>query len=238
METAILYGVDKETRVGFLNGRYPESMLMDRYNKNKREADAFSVFGYRRYEIEKMMKECPNPVLKTKLQESLNKISSAKRISVAQNSINLQKLESFKKNACGMGLRKVIKTMKRIVKKSKDKEALLTLMLLETEYANLSAKQYGGEKKDIIYERKDILLIQMTDLLEELNWKYGYNEKIGKNACYLVYVYLPNGVQLTWHCNDYYIYKYYPYIDAEWDGQVCMTMEKILTYIGKKYMSN
>jgi hypothetical protein len=34
----------------------------------------------------------------------------------------------------------------------------------------------------------------------------------------------------------YYIYKSYPLINAEWDGQVCMTMEKLLTYIDKEFL--
>jgi hypothetical protein len=89
--------------------------------------------------------------------------------------------------------------------------------------------------KRVIYERKSILLYQMADYLRDLGWRYGINDEAGKNACYLVYVYLPNGVQLTWHCNEYGIYECYPLIDAEWDGQVCMTMEKILSYVGNKY---
>jgi hypothetical protein len=28
---------------------------------------------------------------------------------------------------------------------------------------------------------------------------------------------------------------YYPDINCEWDGQVCMTMEKILNFIGETY---
>ena len=128
--------------------------------------------------------------------------------------------------------------MKSIVKTTKDKEAKLVLMLLETEFANLSAKQHKGWHKKKIYERKSILMLQMANLLKDLDWTYGINDETGKNANYLVYVYLPNGVQLTWHCNEYHIYECYPPIDAKWDGQVCMTMEKILTYIGKKYMSN
>jgi hypothetical protein len=78
----------------------------------------------------------------------------------------------------------------------------------------------------------------MAYYLENLGWKYGINDEAGKNACYLVYVYLPNDVQLTWHCNEYDIYECYPIIDAEWDGQVCMTMDKILSYIGNKYFYN
>jgi hypothetical protein len=80
-----------------------------------------------------------------------------------------------------------------------------------------------------------MLIYQMAEYLEYLGWKYGINDEAGKNANYLVYVYLPNGVQLTWHCNEYMVYECYPYINEEWDGQVCMTMEKILNYISSKY---
>lgn len=238
METAILYGVGKKMRYGYLNGKYSESMVMASYNRNKKEADNFSVFGYRKYEIEKMLRECFNPLLKAKLQESLEKMHRASKLSTSQNKTSLEKLEAFKIDACGMGLRKVIKKMKSIVKTTKDKEAKLVLMLLETEFANLSAKQHKGWHKKKIYERKSILMLQMANLLKDLNWTYGINDETGKNANYLVYVYLPNGVQLTWHCNEFHIYECYPPIDAKWDGQVCMTMEKILTYIAKKYMSN
>ena len=41
--------------------------------------------------------------------------------------------------------------------------------------------------------------------------------------------------QLSWHCNKYQMMYYYPEIDCEWDGQVCMTMEKILNYIHNRY---
>jgi len=238
METTILNGVGKKMRFGYLNGKYSESMVMASYNRNKKEADNFSVFGYRKYEIEKMLRECFNPLLKIKLQESLENMHRASKLSASQNKTSLEKLEAFKIDACGLGLRKVIKEMKRIVKTTKDKEAKLVLMLLETEFANLSAKQHKGWHKKKIYERKSILMLQMADLLKDLDWTYGINDETGKNANYLVYVYLPNGVQLTWHCNEFHIYECYPPIDAKWDGQVCMTMEKILTYIAKKYMSN
>ena len=151
METAILYGVGKKMRFGYLNGKYSEIMVMASYNRNKKEADNFSVFGLRKYEIEKMLRECFNPLLKIKLQESLNKMQRASRLSTSQNKTSLEKLEAFKVDACGLGLRKVIKKMKNIVKTTKDKEAKLVLMLLETEYANLSAKQHKGwhKKKNV-----------------------------------------------------------------------------------------
>ena len=104
-----------------------------------------------------------------------------------------------------------------------------------SEFANISAKKYTGEKKEMSYNRKSILLQDLSEKLKQSNWKYGINSDTGKNAYYLIFVYLPNGTQLTWHSNDYNLYKYYPEIDSTWDGQVCMTMEKIVTYIEENY---
>lgn len=237
MEQSVLNGIGKKLRNGFLNGKVAESTVLAAYRKNKKEADSFSVFGYRPREIEKLFKETTNPLLKKKLKECIVTKRDISKKSNAQNELNLSKLANFKKNACGMGLRKVLRRMNKMAKMTKDPETKLLTLLLETEYANLSAKQHKGELKELIYERKSILLFQMPDYLESLGWKYGINDEAGKNACYLVYVYLPNNVQLTWHCNEYELYKNFPAIDAEWDGQVCMTMEKILTYVNEKYFN-
>ena len=235
MEQTILNGVGKKMRKGYLNGQIPEQTILAMYKKNKKEADSFSVYGYKTREIEQIMRETHNPLLKQKLQECIKIKQANSQKSQVQNEISLTKLEGFKKNACGVGLRKVIKELKRRTKNTKDPETKMLLLLLETEFANLSAKQHNGRLKKLIYERKSILLYQMADYLDNLGWKYGINDETGKNACYLVYVYLPNDVQLTWHCNEYSIFSHYPKIDATWDGQVCMTMEKILSYIGNKY---
>ena len=104
----------------------------------------------------------------------------------------------------------------------------------ETEFANLSAKKFH-KLKNVIYERKSILLEELSYLLHDTGWKHGINYNTGKNASYIVYIYLPNGTQLSWHCNEYQMIYYYPEIQCEWDGQVCMTMEKILNYICTRF---
>ena len=233
MEQFVLNGVGKKMRSCFLKGQVSESAVMAMYRKNKKEADSFSCFGYRQHEIDQMAKETHNPLLRKKLEESLLVMQQKRQASLNQNDLSLQKLEEFKVNGGGVGLRKVLKRMKKEAKNSM--EAKLVLLLLETEYANLSAKQHNGMIKKKIYERKAILLYQMADYLEDSGWKYGINDATGKNASYLVYVYLPNDVQLTWHCNEYDIYEYYPFIDAQWDGQVCKTLDKILEYIEMNY---
>ena len=102
-----------------------------------------------------------------------------------QNDLSLQKLEMFKKNALGVGLRKVLSHLKNNARKSKDLELHLVLMLLETEFANLSAKQNRGNKKGMIYERKSYLLYRMSEYLDNAGWKYGINEATGKTAGHL-----------------------------------------------------
>lgn len=235
MEQLILDGVGKKLRNGYLNGQVPESTILAMYKKNKKEADSFSVFGYKVREIEQLMLETHNPLLRKKLQECVNMKREIAKKSTAQNEISLAKLEHFKRDACGIGLRKVINKLKKLAKAGNDLEAKALFLLLETEFANLSAKQHNGQLKKLIYERKSILLYRMAYYLKHLGWKFGINDEAGKNACYLVYIYLPNGIQLTWHCNDYSIYSSYPIIDATWDGQVCMTMDKILSFIENKY---
>lgn len=237
MNQTILNGVGKKLRNDFLNGKASEQQILSVYNRNKKEADKFSVFGYTQRDIENLLHETHNPVLRQKLQKCIEEKREISKRSKAQNELNLNKLDIFKKEACGIGLRKVIRKMNKLAKISKDPETKLLVLLLETEYANLSAKQHKGYLKEVIYERKALLLYQMADYLKSTGWKYGINDAAGKNACYLVYVYLPNDVQLTWHCNEYSIYQCFPTIDAEWDGQACMTMEKILSYIEEKYFN-
>lgn len=171
----------------------------------------------------------------TERQEGLDILQ--KQLSKKQDDVSLARLEKFKNNACGIGLRKVVRKMKKLSKCSNETDIKLVTLLLETEFANLSAKQHKGELRKIIYERKTRLLYQMSSYLSEIGWKYGASRHTGKEALYVVYVYLPNGVQLSWHCNSNEIGERFPSIDAEWDGQSSMNLKKVLKYIKAHYLS-
>jgi hypothetical protein len=237
MEQDILNAVGKKIKAAYLNATITNEQLMKIYTKNKKEADDFSLFGYKAREIAYILKCTHNPILKKKLEAYLEESSKRAKLSKEQNELSISKLNHFKKTACGIGLRKVIKQMKQELMKSQNLEKEILLLVLEAEFANISAKKYSGEKKEMIYNRKSFLLQVLSEKLKQSNWRYGINSDTGKNACYLIFVYLPNGTQLTWHSNDYYLYKYYPEIESTWDGQVCMTMEKIITYIEQNYFS-
>ena len=230
----ILAGVGKKLRNGYLTGKIPAGKVVENYRRNMKEASQFSMFGLSVFDLTRIGDETHNPILKNKVKECIELYKEKSRCSNSQNKTSLEKLENYRENALGIGLRKVISMMKHLVRQSDDLEARIVLMLLETEFANLTAKKLH-KLKNVIYERKTILLEDVSYLLNETGWKYGISYNTGKNASYIVYIYLPNGTQLSWHSNEYQMMYYYPEIQCEWDGQACMTMEKILSYICETY---
>ena len=240
MTQTILSGVSRKMRTDYINGNIHESAVIEQYNRNLREAEEFSMFGYNIADLISIDKETYNPLLKIRLREAIKDIKDRNDKGATQNKMSIEKLAEFKKSAMGVGLRKVLSYMKAYCKHRKDYEAKLLQLLLELEFANLSAKvpTYSKQERLLIYERKEFLLYQIQPLLDKCGWKYGYSDAKGKNASYIVYVYLPNDVQVSWHTKDYLIYKSFPYIDVEWDGQVCATMDKLLAYVGKRYFNN
>lgn len=235
MEAIFLEGVGKKIRKDYLNKKIPDSKVIELYKHNEREASDFSSFGFKSNELVLMLRKCHNPLLREKLKDCIKLRDELSKKSAEQNKLSLEKLSLFKKEALGIGLRKVIRTMKKASRKEKSTTLKIVTLLLETEFANLSAKDHPKYLKNIIYERKGRLLLELSSLLKKTNWKYGYNDNSGKNANYLVYIYLPNNVQLCWHSNDYSITSSFPTINCDWDGKSCATLEKILEFIKTDY---
>lgn len=221
----------------FLSANGKASKNPEIRNRQQKEADSFNAFGMR---IQDLILECQmtkNPILKEKLQEMIKEWNMRSKKSGIQNELNFQKLDSYKEDALGMGLRKVETYLAKYGIINNDSVALLLSKLIALEHANIEAKRHKGEIQKKIYERKCILLDQVEQLLYECGWKYGISYAVGKNASYLVFVYLPNGRQLSWHCNEFDIATLYPSIDAEWDGEVCSTLDKLFEYVGMTYFS-
>ena len=229
--------VGKSLAKSYRRGEISAKELLRSYRKNVAEAETFCTFGYKIQELQEVIRTTHNPALKAKLKDVVEEKKALRQKSNLQNHTTLDKLDMFKIDVLGMGigLRKVMASMRKYYKKTGDRNALIVSLLLETEFANVNAKRLSSEKRRMAYERKTILLTRLSSLLHEAGWKSGYNEATGKNASYLVFVYLPSGVQLTWHCNEYTIPRHYDSLDDEWDGQVCMTLEKILVYIKENY---
>lgn len=229
--------VSRSLAKSYRRGEISAKELLRSYRKNVAEAETFCTFGYKIQELQEVIRTTHNPALKAKLKDVVEEKKALRQKSNLQNHSTLDKLDMFKIDVLGMGigLRKVMASMRKYYKKTGDRNALIVSLLLETEFANINAKRLSSVKRKMAYERKSILLARLSSLLHEEGWKSGHNEATGKNASYLVFVYLPSGIQLTWHCNEYTIPEYYDYLDDEWDGQVCMTLEKILVYIKEHY---
>ncbi len=189
----MLKGVGKILRHAYLAGEVSADRVMQTYKKNLREADCFSFFGPDVFELMRLEQTTHNPVLRQRLQGCIAQCKEKTRHSHRQNIISVQKHEHFRHAAFGIGLHRVVAQMIRLVRKSQKTEDKIVLALLETEFANLTAKQ-RSHHKEVIYERKQRLLAALDRRLKQTDWTYGINYNTGKNASYIIYVYLPGGV--------------------------------------------
>lgn len=237
MNQAVVNGITQNTLKRYNRGELSEAQVMRYYYANIKQAKTFSLFGFTIKELIKIREETHNPILKSKISSHIEDNINMYKHSSNANELNLQKLDYFKEHALNIGLRKLIKVLDKIAYNEGDLNIYFINLLLKTEFANLSAKRVNKDIKSKIYKRKVILIEELAYYAPELNIKYGLNGNSGKNASFLTYFYLPNGVQLTWHCNEYSILNSLPQITDEWDGQVAMTMEKIINYIEETYKS-
>lgn len=229
VDNNILYGVGKTLRARYLASKISEKEVMNTFLRNKKEADACDFFGWTIFELIQEEKRTHNPLLRQKLNHAIIQHKEKSRNSLKQNELSLAKLDFYRESALGIGIRPVMHAL-RTLAKAGNINAEICLMLMQIEFANLNAKKLH-HKKDEIYKRKDYLLMTVSDLLYDNGWTCGISSNTGKNASYIVYVYLPNGSQLCWHCNNYRMLYYYDDITCDWDGLICSTLEKLLCFV-------
>jgi hypothetical protein len=130
--------VGKALAKSYRRGEISAKELLQSYRKNVAEAETFCTFGYKIQELQDVIRTTHNPALKTKLMEIVKEKKELRQKSNLQNQTTLNKLDMFKKDVLGMGigLRKVISSMRKCYKRTGDKEALIVSMLLEIEFAN------------------------------------------------------------------------------------------------------
>lgn len=226
-------GVGKKVRAMHLVGNISDMEVGMMFNRNKKEADAFDGYGWTLFDLIQEEKRTHNPLLRKKLQFLIEDHKQKSRCSATQNAVSVNKLMFYHDSALGCGIRPIRNYLYKLGKRG-DEEATILAMLIDIEYANLMAKK-RTDKKKVIYERKHILMAQVSDLLYDNGWVCGISPQTGKNAGWIVYVYLPDGSQLSWHSNEYTMLYCYGDIDCEWDGRTCSTLEKLLAYAHAKY---
>lgn len=229
----ILKGVGKKIRNAYLQGKVTDKEIVLCYKRNIKEVEELCTIGWSINDLIMAEQSTHNPLLRIKLQELIEEHKQKSLRSNKQNNLSLQKYDYYLYSALGLGVRKVIKELQKI-SISGNTEAKIIHLLMQAEFANLAAKK-NRNKKEVCYERKSQILIKLSDLLHKNEWRCGINYNTGKNSSYLIYIYLPNGVQLSWHCNDYNIVYCYDEINCEWDGIICSTLEKLLEYTHTKF---
>lgn len=234
MTPEIYNGIGKKLRASYLAGKSTADEVLRVYRKNKKEADAFDSFGLSFFDLRALAATTHNPLLRNKLNQLIEQFKHKSRCSYDQNKLSLQKLDFYHATALGMGVRGVIKELGKVFRTTGNVEAYMLSLMIQIEFANLVAKK-RPDKKMFCYERKDLLLMRLSDWLYENNWKCGISYSTGKTASYLVFVYLPNGEQVSWHCNNYRIINYFEEEDFTWDGLPCTTLEKLLAYVHEAF---
>lgn len=228
IDEQVLKGVGKMLRASYLADKVTEKEVLAIYKRNKKEADGYEIFGLTIFDLMQEEKRTHNPLLRAKLNEAILQYKDKCRNSNMQNELSLAKLEFYRNSALDIGIRPVMNALRTLVKAGNIK-AEICLLLMEVEFANLSAKKIHHKKTEI-YQRKDNLLMTVSDLLYDNGWTCGISANTGKNASWIVFVYLPDGTQLSWHCNEYRMLYYYNDIECEWDGCPCSSMEKLLAF--------
>ncbi len=217
-------------------GRLCDKDINAMWSYSQKHVNAFCVNGKTRKDLWLEQRTCCNPHLERFWRNVLEDWDMKHSKSVSQNEENFQHLETIEQEACGIGLRRVRHRLKNIVRKYRNLEYNIILTLIDLEYANLKAKLHVGEIRRRIYDRKEWLMEKLSWLLRDSGWRYGIMEATGKNAAYCLYIYLPNGKQVSFHTNNWQFYKYCPAISCQWDGLTASTMTKLVEFIEERNM--
>ena len=211
------------------------------FNKGElSENDAIDIENFRINEASNY--DCNNKENLRKGYSHINRLIREKCISfkkpehIIRNEIdkvnrdNIKILNNSRIGACGIGSRKLKLRLNKL-KKSGDKVATILRNLIEAEDSNILAKKYFGEYRKEYYLKKEQHIVATFNDMRELGWKFGYSTDVGKQAQYVIYIYLPNGSQLSWHMINSKHISNLEKIDVKWDGQPATTLIKLYDYV-------
>lgn len=142
----------------------------------------------------------------------------------------VRQLTAARSEFCGIGTNKVKRRLNRIA--VRDPDAMYVRKLLEIEDTNIRAKQCSKYRyKNKIYGTKEYLLKELVAFCIEHNYVHGMQETDNFSTSKVLYFDLPDGTQVSFHCNDA---RARPY-KGTWDGLVNSTLPKLEKYIRQHY---
>jgi len=97
---------------------------------------------------------------------------------------------------------------------------------LEIEDKNIVAKNTNWRYRDKVYDIKNKLILELSELFKINNWKYGIQKSDIQLMSHIIYFEIPTCEQISWHFSPTKGQNF-PNYDGEWDEKENMTMEKL-----------
>lgn len=138
-------------------------------------------------------------------------------------------LRQARNQFCNIGTRKLKLRLNKLSKENTDAEYIRRL--LEVEDVNIRAKGTRPYYRKRVYRIKDRMLRELVDFCEKHNYTYGAQETDDFSTKEILYFELPDGIQVSFHCNHIPAKKY----EKEWDKQQNSTLPKIEKYIEENF---
>ena len=152
-----------------------------------------------------------------------------------RDSFKIQELKKLRKEACGIGTRKMKIRLGKLAKT--DPLARAYYDAFEAEEASILAKKYSFQRSqdytDKYYDQKSDLIWRLVAICKEHNYKFGikYSPEFEESYIrYIIYFDLPGCAQISWHTPD--VPDGCPVYDGEWDEAEVTTLKKLENAIG------
>ena len=163
--------------------------------------------------------------------ERLDRIENAK----IKNDALILSFHQCKETFCGgIGLRKTKLRLNKLAKEG-CKMAKILRIALETEDANIRAKESYGIYAEKLYRKKEELIRQLLNECKDTQIQYGYQMSDNPSARYIIYIEFQDGTQISWHTADYTLTDGIPEYKNDWDCLVNSTLPKLECLIGELF---
>lgn len=111
LEEQVLKGVGKALSASYRAKKVTEKEVLAIFMRNKKESDAYDLFGLTIFDLIQEERRTHNPLLREKLNKAILQYNEKSRYSRVQNALNLEKLEHYRNSALGIGVRSVMSAL-------------------------------------------------------------------------------------------------------------------------------
>ncbi len=149
-----------------------------------------------------------------------------KRIVAVQekNEHLIRQLQIHRRKFAGIGTNKAKRRLNKLV--DTNVLARAVRLALEVEDKSISAKNSYGKYQQKIYKQKQQLIINLSSLFKEQDWKYGIQKSDIHFITHIIYFDIPTCEQISWHFSPEKESVFPPY-EGSWDKKENSTLQKL-----------